>query len=309
MKYMLNIFDLDGTLVDSEQAICKAFNDTLLHFGKQPIADSVCKKYIGYIPFPEAIKNLGVDKNEKDIMETYRYYYFQYAEKYQKLFDGIKEMLEELKGKILISLVTNKGRDGTKITLQAIGIEGFFDYIVTENDVKSIKPHREPYDKIIELYKKEGKSLVPEDILMIGDSPLDIDFARNAGIDSAFASWGFFEEKELHQAPTYILKKPSDLIDIDGIREVIKLEISPELDLHTFLPEDIPSAVLEYLKLVKEKGYKTIRIIHGKGKGIQRNIVHSLLSRIKGASDYSVISFYDAPSYLGGKGATVVKLE
>lgn len=82
---------------------------------------------------------------------------------------------------------------------------------------------------------------------------------------------------------------------------VTVLEVTDVLDLHTFLPKDIPGVVETYVAEAWAKGFSTVRIIHGRGKGVQRARVHSVLSRTP-----FVESFQDAPLEAGGWGATVV---
>ncbi len=303
MRYLLNIFDLDGTLLDSREAIFKSINDTLIYFGKDPHDYEISEKFIGLESLNSTLQKFGIQDNEEKILQIYRQYYFEYISKYQKLFNGIRDLLNSLKNKLLLAIATNKGQKGTLLSLQAAEIENYFDCIITEQDVKNIKPHRESFDKIIAYYKHEGKNLDPGDVLMIGDSPVDGDFAANCGIDFAFCSWGFFDEKDLSQKPEYILNNPSDIIEINGLNQIVNVELTEELDLHTFSPEEIRPLVTDYLKFAREKGYTSIRIIHGKGRGVQREIVRSILSKSRGIKD-----FYDAPPYLGGRGATIVEI-
>jgi DNA-nicking Smr family endonuclease len=86
--------------------------------------------------------------------------------------------------------------------------------------------------------------------------------------------------------------------------EPVVLPVEDSIDLHTFHPKDIPSVVEEYIAQCKEAGIREVRIIHGKGIGVQRNIVHSILQK-----NPSVLSFQDAPQQAGGWGATVVALK
>ena len=58
-----------------------------------------------------------------------------------------------------------------------------------------------------------------------------------------------------------------------------KVPIGPELDLHSFAPRDIPSVVAEYLRVAHEAGLREVRIVHGRGRGIQRGIVQQALDR------------------------------
>lgn len=83
----------------------------------------------------------------------------------------------------------------------------------------------------------------------------------------------------------------------------IELLIENFIDLHTFAPRDIPDVVEEYLFQCQQRGFQEVRIIHGRGTGTQRAIVHSLLRKSR-----LVSSFQDAPPETGGWGATRVYL-
>jgi dsDNA-specific endonuclease/ATPase MutS2 len=85
--------------------------------------------------------------------------------------------------------------------------------------------------------------------------------------------------------------------------EPIVLPIEDSIDLHAFHPKDIPSVVEEYLEQCGQAGLIEVRIIHGRGTGVQRNIVRSILQKHS-----RVLSFQDAPAEAGGWGATVVVL-
>ena len=83
--------------------------------------------------------------------------------------------------------------------------------------------------------------------------------------------------------------------------EPVRLEVTDVLDLHTFAPRDVPVVVEAYLEEARAKGFRTVRIIHGKGKGVQRAIVQSALRRTP-----FVKLFEDAPMGAGSWGATIV---
>ena len=83
----------------------------------------------------------------------------------------------------------------------------------------------------------------------------------------------------------------------------IILPIEDSLDLHTFAPRDVRSVVEEYLQQAVLHGYLEVRLIHGKGIGVQRAIVQKTLS-----THPLVLEFFDAPAERGGWGATVVRL-
>jgi len=82
------------------------------------------------------------------------------------------------------------------------------------------------------------------------------------------------------------------------------LPVSDTIDLHPFAPKDVPSVVEEYLQQCVDAGIYQVRIVHGRGTGVQRRIVQSLL-----AKHPAVASFKDAPPEAGGWGATIAILK
>ncbi len=87
----------------------------------------------------------------------------------------------------------------------------------------------------------------------------------------------------------------------DGL--VVELPIEDSLDLHAFHPRDVAGVVEEYLQVARRHGLREVRLIHGRGRGVQRARVHALVSRLPG-----VVRAYEAPPERGGWGATVVEL-
>ncbi len=91
---------------------------------------------------------------------------------------------------------------------------------------------------------------------------------------------------------------------VEGEIEAVELEITDVLDLHTFPPSEVKYLVRDYLDLAYEKGLRNVRIIHGKGVGVQRRTVRKILER-----DPRVSDFGDPPGEAGGWGATWVRME
>jgi DNA-nicking Smr family endonuclease len=85
--------------------------------------------------------------------------------------------------------------------------------------------------------------------------------------------------------------------------EPFVLPITDVLDLHSVPPRDVRPVVEAWLEEVKARGFRALRIVHGRGIGVQREMVRSILSR-----DPDVLEFGDAPAEAGGWGATVVTL-
>jgi DNA-nicking Smr family endonuclease len=83
----------------------------------------------------------------------------------------------------------------------------------------------------------------------------------------------------------------------------VVIPIEESLDLHAFAPQDIPAVVDAYLEECARRGFREVRLIHGRGTGTQRAIIRSLL-----AGHPLALDFHDAPPERGGWGATVVRL-
>jgi dsDNA-specific endonuclease/ATPase MutS2 len=88
----------------------------------------------------------------------------------------------------------------------------------------------------------------------------------------------------------------------DPFREPVVIEIADVFDLHTIPPREVKPVVEEYLREARRKGFRVVRIIHGKGIGVQREIVRSILARTSFVEDWT-----DAPPDAGGLGATIVR--
>ncbi len=93
------------------------------------------------------------------------------------------------------------------------------------------------------------------------------------------------------------------LDDENPFPEPVEIEITDVFDLHTIPPRDVKAVVEEYLREARRLGFPVVRIIHGKGIGVQRELVRTILSRTS-----FVVDWTDAPPDAGGLGATIVRL-
>ena len=99
--------------------------------------------------------------------------------------------------------------------------------------------------------------------------------------------------------------KPNKVENLENpFPEPVEIEITDSFDLHSFSPMDIRAVVEAYLAEAHKKGFATVRVIHGKGVGVQREIVRQVLSE----TDF-VRSFKNAPEFSGSWGATIVILD
>jgi DNA-nicking Smr family endonuclease len=90
--------------------------------------------------------------------------------------------------------------------------------------------------------------------------------------------------------------------DHDEHQQPVSIPIEPELDLHAFAPGDIPSVVAEYVTVAAAAGFREVRLVHGRGRGVQRGIVQAALERHD-----DVLEFWDDPA--AHLGATMARLK
>jgi len=109
-------------------------------------------------------------------------------------------------------------------------------------------------------------------------------------------------QKRADRAPDS-LSPDAEVDPYNPFPEPVEIPIKDVIDLHTIPPRDVKPVVEEYLQQALHAGFRTVRIIHGKGVGVQREIVRSILVRTP-----FVLNWTDAPPEAGGLGATIVRL-
>ena len=110
--------------------------------------------------------------------------------------------------------------------------------------------------------------------------------------------------KEVPSATDDLIDPDDDIDPYNPFPELVEIAITDVIDLHTIPPRDVARVVEEYLRQTHEAGFSVVRIIHGKGIGVQRTIVRSILEQTP-----FVVDWTDAPPEAGGLGATIVRLD
>jgi 2-phosphoglycolate phosphatase len=203
------IFDLDGTLIDSYQAIFLSFQHAYINMGLQPLPLDQVKRVVGY----------GLSKTFQDLLgeervpEALRLFRQKYEEVYREntyLLPGARRVLEALQGRgMKLAVATNKlGRFSREI-FQHFGMDRLFAIILGDEDVPQNKPHPGMI-----LYAIEKMGLRNEEVVFIGDSLIDIQTGKNAGVRVFAIPTGVTTREELEKArPTVILNSLPDLLD------------------------------------------------------------------------------------------------
>jgi|TARA_B110000196_G_scaffold308284_1_gene308761 phosphoglycolate phosphatase len=174
----LVIFDLDGTLVDSDKTVIRLLNTIREDLNLPTLKFKDLSLYLSLGGEEMIKKTIANEIDAKKYLGIFRKKYLADPLDNEKLFDGVINYLNYLKTKgILMAVFTNKPKDLAKKTLKKHSIYNFFDYIVTSDDVKFKKPSPDGCYKIIKL-----SSIPPENIIMIGDSEVDQKAASLASI-------------------------------------------------------------------------------------------------------------------------------
>lgn len=210
MSYKTVLFDLDGTLLDTNELIIASFLYTLEQFcpekgyGRQDVIARMG------LPLRDMLASFH-DEQVEEMMAVYREHNFANHDKMVKAFQHVPEVLAELdKRGIVMGVVTTKQKNTVEMGLRLCQIERYMRSVVTIEDVANPKPHPEPVLKAMKELSAEQ-----ETTLMVGDSRYDIEAAKQAGIDSAGVAWSLKGEEYLRQyEPTYMLQDMRDLLTI-----------------------------------------------------------------------------------------------
>lgn len=204
MHYSNIVFDIDGTLLDTETAVLRSLQDTVLHFTQKRPALEELHFALG-ITSEDALVQLGI----QDItcaVDHWNHVMTNYAETVS-LFSGIPSLLENLHHRgVRLGIVTSKTVSEFKKDFAPFGIVPYFDTVICADDTQHHKPDAEPLLKYLE---RSGAERVQT--LYIGDSRFDCSCANAAGVDFALALWGT-HEPEL--PARYSLQKPQELLRV-----------------------------------------------------------------------------------------------
>lgn len=183
MEYQHVVFDLDGTLIDTERAILPALRDTLLERTGKHYLDPELTFVLG-ITGEDALEQLGISDIDGALAlwnDNMRRYQDAIA-----LFSGVEELLKALrKNGLALGIVTSQTYEEFAHGFAPFGVSGYFQVIVRAEDTEEHKPAPAPLLKYMEL-----SGARPEEVLYVGDSVYDSRCAEAAGVDFALALWG-----------------------------------------------------------------------------------------------------------------------
>ena len=196
-KYRLLLFDLDGTLANTDEMVVQSFYALYKEFKPRVVRTREELYYFSGPPIRETVKTEFPDYDPKEVHQAFsrisRDFYAPYVAEYE---DEIEVLLALKKAGYLLGVVTNKGAPLTKYTLEICHIDGLFDVVISADDVNTPKPNPEGIYKAMEKVGIKDK----KDVLYIGDNDIDYYSGTNAGIDTLLVTWGPREIKSVNKA-------------------------------------------------------------------------------------------------------------
>ena len=205
----LLIFDLDGTLVDSAADIAAAVNHTLEVLGEPRLPAEAIRDNVGDGVL-ELLRRCLVRNHPDRIREavaTFREYYGAHLTDRTRLYPGVPEMLERFSHRAK-AVLTNKPERFAGPILEGLGVRSRFHAVLGGDGTSVPKPSAEPVHGLLERFDCE-----PGRAVIIGDSPVDVETGRLAGILTCAVTYGYRSRAELEAAaPDFLAEHPRDLV-------------------------------------------------------------------------------------------------
>jgi phosphoglycolate phosphatase len=179
------LFDLDGTLIDSTEAILESFEAAFAEFGVDAASSEDIKALIGH-PLDYMFEHLGVDKEVVwDYVDAYKRHYRQISCQKTVLLPKAIEAIQKAKEFAILGIVTTKTALYSKEMLEYMGVMEYFDVLIGREDVQNPKPHPEPIQKALLKLPKVSN------VWMIGDTCMDMLSAKSANVDCVAVTCGY----------------------------------------------------------------------------------------------------------------------
>ncbi len=212
MKINTLLFDLDGTLINTNELIIESFLHTLNKYYPDKYKREDIFPFIGPTLY-ETFESINPEKME-EMVQVYRKFNHEQHDKLVTEFETVFETIQTLKEKgFKLGIVTTKIRTTVNMGLKLTKLDQFFDVVVTLDDVEHAKPNPEPIFKALE--QLDAK---PEEAIMVGDNHHDIGAGKNAGTKTAGVAWSIKGRDYIESfQPDYVLDKMSDLLAIVGV--------------------------------------------------------------------------------------------
>ena len=200
-KNMIILFDLDGTLIDSTEAILESFHNAYdVHQAVHP-SDSAIKLLIGH-PLDVMFSELGIEKELVwEYVDTYKEHYRKISTQKTKLLARAREAVIQASEFAELGIVTTKTGKYSQVLMEHFELMHYFKVLIGREHVENPKPNAEPIYKALEEFE-----ILDKDIWMIGDTRLDLIAAENANVNSIGVLSGYDTKEDLEAYTKHIFK-------------------------------------------------------------------------------------------------------
>ncbi len=208
------LFDLDGTLIDTNDLILRSFEHVFETAGIKQWSREDMIPLMG-MPLWEQMRRFTGREDVHDLVRIYRKFNLYNHDRYVKPFPDLQEVIMSLhQAGYRLGVVTSKMRYTSELGLSLYKVLHHFESMVTIEDVRNPKPHPEPMRVAM-----KNMNLMPSQLLMVGDSSADLASARAAGISTVAVEWSLKTKDELEKyQPTFWVKTLKDLEVLCGIK-------------------------------------------------------------------------------------------
>lgn len=185
----LIVFDLDGTLVDSKQDLADAVNHLIVDLGGTPLPSDDVAAMVGegvHVLVGRALAAASLDPSTTDAVERFLSHYGEGLLRHTLPYPGMMDALRTLAGDVPLAVLTNKPSPATMQVLDGLGLLPLFSEVIGGDTAFGRKP--DPAG-LLELISRAATT--PAATLLVGDSPIDMETARNAGTRLCVARYGF----------------------------------------------------------------------------------------------------------------------
>lgn len=213
-KFKCVIFDLDGTLLYTLASINKAMNKALEICGYPTHSVEETVNFVNFGSVELIRRALPEDKRyDEEVMRVHEIYTPILRENVSfgtKPYDGIPEVCRKLKeAGVTLCVMSNKPEHAAKSSIESYFEKDLFEFVRGFVPGVFVKP-----ESIFTLDVIKQAGFEPEDCILIGDSVVDLQTAKNANCPVIWVKWGYGTEKNIGSIPDYIAEKPQDLLDI-----------------------------------------------------------------------------------------------
>jgi phosphoglycolate phosphatase len=208
----LIVFDLDGTLIDSRLDLAHSVNATREAVGKGPLPHELIFSFVGNGAPVLIQRAMGPDAGEDQVREALEFFlnhYRQHAVDYTELYPGVRGALDRLHDAgMKLAVLTNKPVRISSAIMEHFGLMPLMFKIYGGNSFEHKKPHRIGIDTL-----RSEAGAEPDDTWMIGDSYVDVQTARNAGVRCCGVTYGFQPETFREWAPDILVDRLESFAD------------------------------------------------------------------------------------------------